>query len=110
MSASPTLAAPRPATPARPSTTRWRPCAAPSAPCSADAVSLGYYYQDWPPKRPGWLARHTPGPVRRFLSDTHEVVVITQAVFGLLLPVLGVILAFIGVFIVLIGLLSVGTR
>ena len=67
---------------------------------------MGFYYQDQPPKRPHWLARHTPGPVKRFLNDTHEVVIITRVVFGLLLPVLGVVLAFVGVFMGLIWLLN----
>ena len=71
---------------------------------------MGFYYQGEPPRRPNRLARLVPGPVRRFLSDVHEVVVITRVVFGLLLPVLGVMFAFIGVFIALIWLLSVCAR
>ncbi len=71
---------------------------------------MGYYYQNQPPKRPHWLARFTPGPVKRFLSAAHEVVIITRVVFGLLLPVLGVMFAFIAVFMGLIWLMSVCAR
>ena len=67
---------------------------------------MGYYYADRPPERGVWWKKLIPGWLKRFWADSQEVIVITQVVFGLLLPILGVLIGFIVVFAGLVFLLG----
>lgn len=71
---------------------------------------MGFYSEGKPPGRFSRLGRLVPGPLRRSWAGAEETILITRAVFGLLLPVLGVMVTFIIALVALMWLLSLCSR
>ncbi len=68
---------------------------------------MGFFYTNEdgkPPERPKSWKRFLPGPIRNFIEDPPETLMVIKVVFTLMAPIVGLLLGFVLVIVLLVVL------